>query len=358
MKASVCFSVAGTRHYRAASLRAAKALAPGLELKLEHQPHNKFDANAVAVLVKASGDMLGHVPREQAADCVQLIRSGKLLSAEVSKVFARKEKISIDVTLTIEKDPREVRARLYTPPKPPDFRYMPYGGAFYEPSKYSKLEKLFGDAVEALRDSFLGLSDADLECIFADYALAYNENAANYARMTYPSWKYGRVKLSGETMERLIAFAPRRLAPDVRMSLLRSVLAQNRKTVPTRRVEIEQHNPSAGLQDLENALASMSHRDVLAFLPERVMEAATWLYDDDITAARAILAQAEHQENDLLRRKAAGDIAMLRNLISTRALTEASYQIELPTGALDVAVVKHGLLSRMASMVCGKGARR
>ena len=358
MKGYVCFSVAGTRHYRAASLCAANALAPRLELKLEHQLHNKFDANAVAVLVKASGDMLGHVPRERAADCVQLIRSGKLLSAEVSKVFARKEKISIDVTLTVEKDPREVRARLHTPPKPPDFRYMPYGGVFYEPPKYSKLVKFFGDAVGDLRDAFLGLPDTDLEFIFVDYAVAYGEGAANYARNTYQGWKCGQIKLSGKTMERLIDLAPRRLAPNVRLSLLRSVLAQNRRAVPTRRIEIDQHNPSAGLQDLENALASMSHRDVLAFLPEHVMGAAAWLYDDDITAARATLAQAEHQENDLLRYKAADDIAMLRSLISTRALTEASYQIELPTGALDVAVIKRGLLSRMASMACAIGGRR
>jgi hypothetical protein len=351
MKGYVCFTVAGTRHYRAESLRAAKALAPGLELRLEHEPHNKFDTNAVAVLVNASGDMLGHVPREQAADCVQLIRSGKLLSAEVSKVSARKEKVSIGVTLTIEKDPREARAHLYVPPKPPDFRYMPYGGVFYEPSKYLKLAKLFGNAIEDLRDAFLRLSDADLELLFVDYAAAHGESAASYARKTYQGWKYGQVKLSGKTMERLIEFAPRRLPAAVRLSLLRSVLAQNRKTGPTRRIEIDRGNPSVGLQHLEKVLASMSQRDVLAFLPERVMKAAAWLYDDDITAARAMLAQAERQENDMLRGKAASDIAMLFNLISTRALTEASYQIELPTGALDVAVIEPGLLSRMASMV-------
>ena len=287
-----------------------------------------------------------------------MIRSGKLLSAEVSKVFARKEKIRIGVTLTIEKDPREGRAHLYVPPKPPDLRYMPYGGLFYEPSKYSKLAGLFGNAVEDLRDAFLRLSDVDLELIFVDYAAAYGESAAIYARETYERWKYGRVKISGQTMERLIKLAPRRLPPDVRLSLLRSVLAQNRKTGPTRRIEIDRGNPWAGLRDLEDALASMSHRDVLAFLPERIMKAAAWLYDDDMTAARAMLAQAERQENDMLRGKAVGDIAMLRNLISTRAVNEASYRIELPTGSLDVALVQPGLLSRMASVLGIVGSRR
>jgi hypothetical protein len=62
--------------------------------------------------------------------------------------------------------------------------------------------ELFGDAVEALRDAFLGLSDVDLEFIFADYAVAHGESAASYARKTYQDWKYGRVKLSGKIMER------------------------------------------------------------------------------------------------------------------------------------------------------------
>lgn len=54
--------------------------------------------------------------------------------------------------------------------------------------------------------------------------------------------------------------------------------------------------PIGGYAELDSALASMQHHDVLAHVPEKVMQAASWLYDDDITAARGMLAEAERRK--------------------------------------------------------------
>jgi hypothetical protein len=80
----------------------------------------------------------------------------------------------------------------------------------------------------------------------------------------------------------------------------------------------------------------MSHDDVLAHLPERVMKAANWLYDDDITAARAMLAEAERLENEIVRSNAAREIELLKRTISTGQVKAANYSVEMPAGKLHV----------------------
>ena len=329
---------------------ASKSLVPGLPLKLEHQPHNKFDPNAVAVKVGSSGDMLGHIPREEAAQCVSWIRSKQLISAEVLTVLSRRQDVSVHVRLTIEKDEREVRVVLYRPPKPPDSRYF-LANSFRPQTKYSKLSSLFGSAVEELRDAFLALPDKDLDSVLAAYEAAHGEKAAHYARQTYPHWKFGRVKLSGQTMERLLELVPPHLSSLTRFSLLRSVVSKNKRPPTTRELRINRDNPAPGIQELLQALASMSHSDLLAHLPESVMAAANWLYDGDITAARAMLAEVERKENDLLRSKAASDIARLEGLIASRSVSGATYHVSLPTGRLEVAVFAPTPLSRLSNFL-------
>lgn len=209
-------------------------------------------------------------------------------------------------------------------------------GSSFKPPKYSVLTKLFGNAVGEIRHAFMKLDEDALDELFSDYGNIYGDSAERYARKTFPQWKNGTTNLSGQTMERLVELVPPYLTPELRFSILKSVLKQHKKTGTWRIVKINVKEPTQGFTELQQALASMSQDDVLAHLPEEVMKAASWLFDDDITASRAMLAEAERLENNMIRAKAEREIGLLKRTISTGQVQAANYSVEMPAGKLEV----------------------
>lgn len=204
------------------------------------------------------------------------------------------------------------------------------------PSKYSVLTSLFGEAVREIRAAFINLDEDALDELLSDYGAIHGEAAEKYARKTFSKWKNGTTTLSGQTMERLVELVPPYLSPQQRFSILQLVLKRHKKSAPYRTIKINVKEPAGGFNELQSALASMSHNDVLAHLPESAMKAASWLYDDDITSARAMLAEAEKLENDMIRSKAVREIELLRKTISTGQVKAANYSVEMPAGKLNV----------------------
>lgn len=86
MRASASLKVKGTKYYKAAELFQRGSLSSGMAIRLEHQPDNPYDKNAVAVKVKRTGAMLGHVSRELAPKYAALINDGKIIEASISKI--------------------------------------------------------------------------------------------------------------------------------------------------------------------------------------------------------------------------------------------------------------------------------
>jgi HIRAN domain len=97
MRTTTNLSVKGTRYYKAAELLQKDSLLSSTAIRLEHQPHNPHDKNAVAVRVKRTGAMLGHISREVAAKYVELLNSGKVIEASVTKIAKEGPYINIDV---------------------------------------------------------------------------------------------------------------------------------------------------------------------------------------------------------------------------------------------------------------------
>lgn len=212
--------------------------------------------------------------------------------------------------------------------------WQSYGS--YAPPTYSALANLFGSAVGEIREAFENLGGDAIDELFSDYGAIHGDSAESYARKTFPSWQSGKIKLSGQTMQRLVELVPPYLSPEKRFSLLQSVLRCHKKTGGSRTIKINIKEPNQGFTELQNALASMPHNDMLSHLPKKVMKAASWLYDDDITAARAMLAEAERLENDMIRSSAAREIELLRRTISSGQVKSASYTVEMPAGKLNV----------------------
>lgn len=75
-------SIVGSSFYPGAGNWIAK-LAPGQQLRVEREPQNEYDANAIAVWIFAQ--KLGHFPRGFAAEVAPLMDRGFKLSATKSR---------------------------------------------------------------------------------------------------------------------------------------------------------------------------------------------------------------------------------------------------------------------------------
>lgn len=212
-------------------------------------------------------------------------------------------------------------------------RYRSYGTDLVP--TYTVLARMFGEAVGDIKQAFLKLDAECLQELLEAYGEKHGANAASYARKTFPDWSRGRVELSGKTMERLIELVPPYLSDSKRYELLVKVLKLHKKTA-TKVVRINLYEPDDGFRELKAVLSSLNATDQLAYLPESVMKAASWLYDNDITAARAMLAQADRAENTITKASAFKEIEQLQQLIWSDKVDEARYEVSMPGGRLIV----------------------
>jgi hypothetical protein len=226
---------------------------------------------------------------------------------------------------------------------------MGYGGyrgwRAYQPSKYTLLTRLFGDGVDDIKKAFLDLDGAAREELFLNYGEIHGDAAGRYARNTFTAWKSGAINLSGQTMERLVELVPPYLPPNARIKILKSVLLKNKKSGTYATVEINVKEPIAGFALLDLEISKMNFSDQLAHLPENVMAAASWLYNNDVTAARAMLAEATKVENEIIKKNALKEIALLKRTINSGQIKSATYNVEMPAGRLSVVASSPSIFS-------------
>lgn len=210
-----------------------------------------------------------------------------------------------------------------------------------KPTKADRLARLFGDAVRQITRAFLALDEAQLDMLLMQYGRDYGAKAESYARMTFPAWKSGATQLSGQTMQRLIALVPPYLSAATRFGLLQEVLKKQSSSSArqvNKSIRVSTKEFDAGFAELDAALRAMHHEDLLAHIPEHVMDAAKWLYADDMTAARGMLAEATWRKNEIMKASAIEEIELLRRTVRTGQVKEAHYNVQMPAGSLTVEV--------------------
>lgn len=220
------------------------------------------------------------------------------------------------------------------------------------PSKYVALFQKFGGVVDEIRKAFLSLPEDALDELFNDYGAIHGASAESYARKTYPAWRSGKTNLSGQTLERLVELVPPYLEPQQRMDLVKLLAKQHEprhRSKPFKSIRINIEEPGTAFAEIDDALKAMDTEDVLAHIPEHVMKAATWLYDDDVTAARAVLAETKRAENELMKQSARREIEVLKRTITNGQVKTANYFVELPAGTLSVSAFtpQKGLFSTL-----------
>jgi len=217
------------------------------------------------------------------------------------------------------------------------YRSRRYGRGVSPPSKYSQLKTLFGGGVDKIRDSFFELDDEALDELFSDYGAMHGDAAERYARATFPKWRTRTIGLSGSTLERLVELVPPYLSPQQRLAIVEQVVSRHKRVAwGSQTIRISTETPDQQFQELDAALAVSEDRGPLANVPDAVMQAATWLYDDDITAARSVLAEIQRREDQMLLDQARKDIALLKRTITSKQVKAANYTVQLPSKRLHV----------------------
>jgi len=97
MRNTTTITVRGTRFHKAGELLRKGSLSEGMAVRLEHQPDNPHDKNAVAIRVRKTGAMLGYVSKELAPKYAALAGSGKIIEASIAKITKDGEKIDVRV---------------------------------------------------------------------------------------------------------------------------------------------------------------------------------------------------------------------------------------------------------------------
>lgn len=94
--------VKGVRHYKAPQLYWTNSLHTGMSVMLQHEPHNHYDKNAVAVKLMSNGAMLGHLSRELAPKYVALVLEKRIVDASIADINLNGRHINIKIKVVYD----------------------------------------------------------------------------------------------------------------------------------------------------------------------------------------------------------------------------------------------------------------
>jgi hypothetical protein len=137
-------------------------------------------------------------------------------------------------------------------------------------------------------------------------------------------------------MERLMELVPPYLSAKQRLELLKIILERYKRTPTTQTIKINVKEPAAGLAAIDSALQQLRVTDELAYLPSHVMDAAKWLYDDDVTAARGVMTSIAAAETRALKHSAEREVSLLKQTLQSGKIKAASYSVRTPGGNLEI----------------------
>lgn len=183
----------------------------------------------------------------------------------------------------------------------------------------------------------LELEEGPREQLFNLYRNQFGDNASRYASQTYQKWKAGTVRPNKQTFQRFLVNLPRVMSFELKCEVVRE-LREAYCAHDRYEASVATDNWKSALTPIINAIIEKALK---AELPESLNRRLTWLAEDDVTAAHAILAesQARQSENALaLLEKEFSNIEQL--LDNARGRGKVTHVIRLPLGVITVQVRK------------------
>ena len=207
----------------------------------------------------------------------------------------------------------------------------------YVVSKRQKLTSTFSGIDRDVERIFLTLDQADLDELLDVYTEEFGRSAGSYARKTYPRWKSGAVRMSGEVAERLLNLLPPLLPYGTRFELVKKLRQANFRKL-NRTVQTA---PDRWRQDLQPVVEEVVRHGASANLSDALKQRLAWLADGDTAAAERMMSAAIQDEaigrlsylNSEFQRLEAM-IAQLGNFH-----TSVHHDIDLPQGMISVRIV-------------------
>jgi hypothetical protein len=138
----------------------------------------------------------------------------------------------------------------------------------------------------------LDLEPGPREQLFRLYQEQFGAGAARYARRTYQKWKDGTVQPNKQTFRRFLINLPHVMTFDLKCEVLREL----------REAYCEQDNYQVTVttDDWQKTLAplieSVLKESLTVELPDFLQRRLTWLAEDDVTVANALLAESEARQ--------------------------------------------------------------
>lgn len=104
------YEVKGTRYYKAKLAYDRGDLVNNSPLRIAHQPNNKHDQNAIAIYLRKTGEMIGHIPREHAPLIRKLLELGRIVSISAKHLHPSGENLYLDCDINITSNLKQTPA--------------------------------------------------------------------------------------------------------------------------------------------------------------------------------------------------------------------------------------------------------
>lgn len=198
-----------------------------------------------------------------------------------------------------------------------------------------RLSAALGGFDKDILERFYALTPDQLTHLFNLYSDSYGDGPAAYARKTYAGWKYGEVRPSAQTINRLLDSLPLVLDFDGKCELLRKLRERHRKP--------EHHSLKVKADDWKEHVVplvkSVIQKSYRANLPEAVERRLTWLASGDMQTARAILAHSQVLEGAVAVTLLQDEMRNIENaLTNLDGKGKVTHTIRLPYGNIDLKI--------------------
>ncbi len=206
---------------------------------------------------------------------------------------------------------------------------------------FQALENKLGPAVTDVKKSFFNLSPSNLDQLLLIYKDEYGFKPYEYALQTIPKWKNGRTKMSGQTMERLLNLVPKFLTDDERFEITKSVCEHfTNESLTTKHINIDLENIDVGLIELEEKILKFYSPEIIKSIPEKVVDVAVWLNDNDSIASRALIAKVEDHMAHEAKVYGLASLEEIRTILLSGKIDSYRESFQFPNGILYVTAFK------------------
>jgi len=218
---------------------------------------------------------------------------------------------------------------------------MAYRGSYgsrdwssWHSSQLGRQAATLGGIDDDVRKAFLALKPNELLNFFFHYEKRYGLGARTYAEKAFAKWKTGSTQMSAQTTERLLQVLPPFLGTQVKYDLLRK-LREKYRLQESYHLEVTTLDYKAIVKPVVENLVTKAYT---SNLPGSIESRLRWLADEDVNAAKSLMAGAEAAAMRITLSLLDQEFAKMEALLALNPKGKLTHRIELQYGVLTLLV--------------------